>query len=174
MNNSFVIGIIRESREDELRSPLIPKHVNKLKDSFPEIKIIVQPSDKRCFNNEEYKNAGASLDENLSTCNLILGVKEIDTKILIQKKKYLFFSHTSKIQEDNSLRTKPLFLPKATLPTNNDKLKKHSFTQEELLKITFDEIKCIFHLKNIPLSLKLNKIKSRNWAIERIIEEQFD
>ena len=31
-----------------------------------------------------------------------MGVKEIDTNILLNNKKYLFFSHTSKIQSDNS------------------------------------------------------------------------
>ena len=64
--------------------------------------IIVQPSNNRCFSNEEYINAGAEMDEDLNECNLILGVKEIGTELLIQNKTYLFFSHTSKIQSDNS------------------------------------------------------------------------
>ena len=42
------------------------------------------------------------ISEDLSSCDLILGVKEIDVDILINNKKYLFFSHTSKIQPDNS------------------------------------------------------------------------
>ena len=99
---SFKLGVIRESRKDETRTPLIPKHIKELKNLYPNIKIIIQPSIKRCFSDKEYFNAGAIIDEKLNSCDLILGVKEIDINILINNKKYLFFSHTSKIQPDNS------------------------------------------------------------------------
>ena len=99
---SFILSVIRESRVDESRTPLIPRHIEELKKLFPNIKIIVQPSTKRCFNDKEYFNAGAIINEDISSSNLILGVKEIDTSVLINNKKYLFFSHTSKIQSDNS------------------------------------------------------------------------
>jgi len=101
-NHCFNLGIIRESRIDESRTPLAPKHIKKIKKSFTDINIIIQPSSKRCFNDAEYHEAGAIISEDLKSCDLILGVKEIDTNILIDKKKYLFFSHTSKIQPDNS------------------------------------------------------------------------
>ena len=101
-NNSFNLGVIRESRADESRTPLTPKHIKKLKELFANIKIFVQPSEKRCFNDNEYKKAGAIIKEDLTSSDLILGIKEVDTKILINNHKYLFFSHTSKIQEDNS------------------------------------------------------------------------
>ena len=100
--NSFSLGVIRESRADETRAPLSPKHIKRLKETYKDIEIIVQPSNNRCFKDNEYAKVGATLSENLSKTNLILGVKEIDTKILIENKKYLFFSHTSKIQPDNS------------------------------------------------------------------------
>ena len=99
---SFNLSIIRESRKDETRTPLVPKHIKELKKLFPNIKIIIQPSTKRCFSDQEYLKVGAIINEDLNSSDLILGVKEIDTKILINKKKYLFFSHTSKIQSDNS------------------------------------------------------------------------
>ena len=101
-NNNFILGIIRECRIDEYRTPLVPKHIQELKKLYPDIKIIIQSSDKRCFSDEEYLKAGGIISENLTSCNLILGVKEIDTSILLSNKKYLFFSHTSKIQSDNS------------------------------------------------------------------------
>ena len=103
MNNSlFNLGIIRETRTDETRAPLTPKHIKELKKKINNIKIVVQSSSKRCFKDEEYQNAGAIINEDLSSSDLILGVKEIDTNILIANKNYLFFSHTSKIQQDNS------------------------------------------------------------------------
>ena len=101
----FNLGVIRESRDDESRSPLAPKHISKLKKKYPNIEIIIQPSNKRCFHNEEFKKIGAIINENLNDCDLILGVKEVDTKYLINNKKYLFFSHTSKIQPNNSAAT---------------------------------------------------------------------
>ena len=101
-NFSFNLGVIRESRKDESRTPLVPKHIIDLKKLFPYIKIIIQPSNKRCFRDEEYLQVGATISEDLKTCDLILGVKEIDANNLINDKKYLFFSHTSKIQSDNS------------------------------------------------------------------------
>ena len=98
----FNLGIIRESRIDESRTPLVPKHIERLKGSQNNINVYVQPSIKRCFRDEEYTKAGAIIIEDLSQCHLILGVKEIDTDILIENQSYLFFSHTSKIQSDNS------------------------------------------------------------------------
>ena len=110
MNYSiFKLGIIRESRIDEYRTPLIPNHIKELKKLFPEIIIVVQPSNKRCFSDLEFLDVGAIINENLNSCDLILGVKEIDNDALIKNKKYLFFSHISKIQSDN-LETTPIKL----------------------------------------------------------------
>ena len=100
--DGYNLGVIRESRTDEFRAPLVPSHIKKIKKLFSGIRVIVQPSDKRCFSNEEYLKAGAIINEDLASSDLILGIKEIDTSILINSKKYLFFSHTSKIQSDNS------------------------------------------------------------------------
>ena len=96
------IAIIRESRTDDSRTPLVPKHIKKLSSKFPDISIIVQPSKHRCFSDKEYEEQGAIINEDLSTCDLILGVKEIEPDLLIHSKSYMFFSHTSKIQPDNS------------------------------------------------------------------------
>ena len=102
---NYNLGIIRETRLDETRTPLTPVHIKKLKKTYENIVIFVQPSKSRCFNDNEYKNAGAIIQENLSECNLILGVKEIGVNLLEKNKTYLFFSHTSKIQSDNSAST---------------------------------------------------------------------
>ena len=56
----------------------------------------------RCFSDQEYEDKGAIINEDLSNCDLILGVKEIEPDLLIHSKSYMFFSHTSKIQPDNS------------------------------------------------------------------------
>ena len=93
------IGIIRESRNDENRTPLVPEHIKKYKESNPNINFIIQPSNNRCFSDEEYELCGAKINENLNECSIIFGVKEIDPNILINNRTYLFFSHTFKINK---------------------------------------------------------------------------
>ena len=98
----YKIAIIRESRSDDRRTPLVPSHIKELLSTFPDLSIAVQPSNHRCFSDQEYEEQGAIITEDLSACNLVLGVKEIEPDLLITSKSYMFFSHTSKIQPDNS------------------------------------------------------------------------
>ena len=100
MDNQLTnIGIIRESRNDENRTPIVPEHIKKYKESNPNINFIIQPSNNRCFSDEEYELSGAKINENLNECSIIFGVKEIDPNILINNRTYLFFSHTFKINK---------------------------------------------------------------------------
>ena len=100
MDNQLTnIGIVRESRNDENRTPLVPEHIKKYKESNSNINFIIQPSNNRCFSDEEYELCGAKINENLNECSIIFGVKEIDPNILINNKTYLFFSHTFKIDK---------------------------------------------------------------------------
>ena len=100
MDNQLTnIGIVRESRNDENRTPLVPEHIKKYKESNPNINFIIQPSNSRCFSDEEYELCGAKINDNLNECSIIFGVKEIDPNILINNRTYLFFSHTFKINK---------------------------------------------------------------------------
>ena len=100
MDNQLTnIGIVRESRNDENRTPLVPEHIKKYNESNPNINFIIQPSNSRCFSDEEYELCGAKINENLNECSIIFGVKEIDPNILINNRTYLFFSHTFKINK---------------------------------------------------------------------------
>ncbi len=94
------IGVIKESRPDENRTPLVPEHIENLKLKYPNLQIVVQPSKKRCFSDDEYKNKGAEINEDLSSCSIIFGVKEIDTNVLLNNKTYIFFSHTYKLNKE--------------------------------------------------------------------------
>ncbi len=94
------IGIIKESRHDENRTPLVPQHIEKLKLKYPNLDIVVQPSENRCFTDDEYKSKGAEINEDLSNCSIIFGVKEIDTDFLMSNKTYVFFSHTYKLNKE--------------------------------------------------------------------------
>ena len=102
------IGILREglSKKGEKRVAVTPEWAKQIVEWGH--KLIVQPAAhpeteeiKRAFNDEEYKSSGAELSEDLSTAEVIFGLKEIDTDRILPNKTYLFFSHTHKGQKKN-------------------------------------------------------------------------
>ncbi len=97
---SFILGIRREDKNKwERRVPIIPEHIIELKNKY-DIETIIQPSKIRVFKDKDYKAAGASIKEELSS-SLVFAVKEIPINFLEPKKTYVFFSHTIKGQEHN-------------------------------------------------------------------------
>jgi len=96
-NKIITLAILRESRIDENRSPFVPKQISNLLNKYSNLKIIVQPSKRRCFKDEDYSKAGAIITDDLSCADVIFGVKEVEISTLIKDKTYLFFSHTSKV-----------------------------------------------------------------------------
>jgi alpha-aminoadipic semialdehyde synthase len=65
------------------------------------VQVLVQPSNVRIATDLEYQQAGAQIAEDLSPCNVILGVKEVPVSKLLNDRTYAFFSHTTKAQEYN-------------------------------------------------------------------------
>ena len=100
MKKNPIISIIREARIDENRTPLTPNQIQTLTNKFPNLQVFVQPSKKRCFKDDDYSKAGAKIKEDISSSDIILGVKEVEISTLIENKTYLFFSHTSKVRKD--------------------------------------------------------------------------
>ena len=96
-NKIITLALLKEARIDENRTPLSPAQVSIILNKFSNTKIIVQPSNRRCFKNEDYLNAGAQITDDLSSADIIFGVKDVDISTLIIDKTYLFFSHTSKV-----------------------------------------------------------------------------
>ena len=98
VNKKYTISIIREARIDENRTPITPNQVKELIKRFPNLRILVQTSKKRCFRDEDYLNAGAEITDDISNTDFLLGVKEVDISTLVENKTYLFFSHTTKVR----------------------------------------------------------------------------
>ncbi len=98
-NKIITLAVLREDRIDENRAPLSPIQVSIVLNKFSNTKIIVQPSNRRCFKDEDYEKAGAQVTDDLSSADIIFGVKEVDISSLIKNKTYLFFSHTSKVRQ---------------------------------------------------------------------------
>lgn len=96
------IGIIREGKvPHDFRVPLSPEQCNVLQGQYPNIRITVQTSPIRCFTDEQYSKLGIEVQEDVSHCDILLGVKEVPIEALIANKTYLFFSHTIKKQAYN-------------------------------------------------------------------------
>jgi len=94
------IGIRREDKNPwERRVPLIPEHAALLvKDG---IEVWVQPSPNRAFTDDEFRAAGARVEEDLSSCDPVIAVKEMPAGFFKEGKAYVFFAHVIKGQAYN-------------------------------------------------------------------------
>ncbi len=99
---SFKVGIAREGKvPPDFRVPLTPEQCSLVQVKFPNVEIIVQNSPIRTFSDDEYRAQGIRVQEDLSECDIIMGVKEFIPELLIPNKTYIFFSHTLKKQAYN-------------------------------------------------------------------------
>lgn len=100
--STIKIGIIREGKvPPDKRVPLTPKQCAKLEELYPELEITIQPSPIRAYPDQAFLDLGLNMNEDLSDCDIIMGVKEVNIEDLIPNKKFLFFSHTYKKQTYN-------------------------------------------------------------------------
>lgn len=95
-------GIIKERKNPpDRRVVFSPEKLQEFKQQFPTAEIVVESSDIRVFKDEAYKNVGIEVVNDISDCDVLLGVKEVPLEALISGKKYFFFSHTIKKQPYN-------------------------------------------------------------------------
>jgi alanine dehydrogenase len=96
------IGLIRETKiPEDNRVALSPMQVAKLNHEYPESEIVVQSSDIRAFTDEQYRKAGVKVLGDMSSCDVLFGIKEAKIETLIPNKHYFFFAHIAKMQEYN-------------------------------------------------------------------------
>jgi len=102
MTKRNYIGIrVEDKYLMEKRVAITPEHLKKIKEENETFKFLVSPSEKRIFSDDEFKNAGAELNSDLSNCNTIFGVKEMPIDFFENEKTYVFFSHVIKGQDYN-------------------------------------------------------------------------
>lgn len=112
----FLIGLIREGKVPaDNRVALTPKQCRWIQENMPDIKVVVQPCTNRCFSEKEYSAAGIEVREDLSECDLLLGIKEVPVNCLLDGGKYMFFSHTKKEQPHNQKLMQAIVEKKITL-----------------------------------------------------------
>jgi len=96
------VGVLRETKNPpDKRVPVTPSLAVKLIERFPNIELFIQPSDIRCYTDEEYQYLDLNVKEDLSDCDILVGVKEVEPSTLIADKTYLFFAHVGKKQSYN-------------------------------------------------------------------------
>ena len=102
MEGRLKVGILRETKNPpDRRVPLTPPQIVALQELYPMVEFYVQPSDSRCYADEEYDYLDIPLREDLRNCEILLGVKEVDKRTFIQGKTYMFFAHVAKKQAHN-------------------------------------------------------------------------
>uniref|UniRef100_A0A6M2DNH5 Alpha-aminoadipic semialdehyde synthase, mitochondrial n=1 Tax=Xenopsylla cheopis TaxID=163159 RepID=A0A6M2DNH5_XENCH len=100
LKHTRVIAIRREDQSVwERRAPFSPNNVKRLVKN--NVKVIVQPSNRRAYPMQSYINAGAVVQEDISEASVIFGVKQVPVEQLIPNKTYCMFSHVIKAQESN-------------------------------------------------------------------------
>lgn len=110
------IGLIREYKiPADCRVAITPDQCNWLQKNYDGLQILVEHSDSRCFSDEEYLKTGINVVNNLSNCDVLIGIKEVPVENLIPDKTYLFFSHTKKKQPHNQKLLQAVIEKKITL-----------------------------------------------------------
>lgn len=102
MEKTIRIGILRETKNPpDRRVALTPPQIIALEEQYPFAEFYVQPSDIRCYSDEEYEYLDIPLKEDLRECDILMGIKEVDRRTFIPGKTYLFFAHVGKKQPHN-------------------------------------------------------------------------
>lgn len=96
------IALIREDKVPvDRRVPVTPEQAVNIQERFSHVKVVCQSSNLRCFDDQAYREVGIEVREDVSDCDIFMGVKEVPVDLLISGKTYLFFSHTIKKQPYN-------------------------------------------------------------------------
>ncbi len=95
------IGIRHEDKSKwERRVPITPADASVLQRDHG-IQIMVQSSPSRAFTDDEFERVGVATAHDLSSCPVVLGIKEIPQAHFEPDKTYVFFAHVIKGQPYN-------------------------------------------------------------------------
>jgi saccharopine dehydrogenase (NAD+, L-lysine-forming) len=110
------IGLIREGKTPaDNRVALTPAQCKWIHKNAPGIRIVAQSSAARCFSDREYQVSGTEVKDDVSDCDILMGIKEVPVEQLLPGKTYLIFSHTKKKQPHNQPLLKAILEKKITL-----------------------------------------------------------
>ncbi len=95
-----LVGLRREDKSEwERRVPVTPQDAADLQEQG--IRVIAQTSGIRAYTDKEFNAAGIAVQEDLASCPVILGIKEMPEPFFEPDKTYIFFAHVIKGQPYN-------------------------------------------------------------------------
>lgn len=98
----MVIALVKETKSPvDNRVALTPAQMAQLQRDYPNDRFVVQASDTRCFTDDQYRAAGIDVVDDMSTCDVLMGIKEVNIGTLLPRKHYFFFGHFAKMQSYN-------------------------------------------------------------------------
>ena len=96
------IGLIREGKNPpDKRVAFTPLQVEEIQQRFPQVRVVCEESEFRCFKDSEFTELGIDVVKDISDCDILMGIKEVPIANLLDNKTYFFFSHTIKKQPYN-------------------------------------------------------------------------
>ena len=96
------IGLIKEGKNPpDKRVAFTPRQLEEIQQRYPQVKVVCQASEHRCFKDSEYEALGIEVVQDVRDCDILMGIKEVPIDNLVENKTYLFFSHTIKKQPYN-------------------------------------------------------------------------
>ncbi len=99
---SIKLGIVREGKiPPDKRTPFTPLQCEEIEQRFPQVQVVCQSSNVRAFADHEYRELNIEVNDDLTACDILMGIKEVPVNQLIPDKTYFFFSHTIKKQPRN-------------------------------------------------------------------------
>ena len=164
------IGIIKEGKQPfDQRAPITPLQAQQLNNS-KDVEVICQASPHRCFSDKEYESANIKVVDEISNCDVLLGVKEVPINELIENKTYFFFSHTIKKQPYNKDLLKSIIQKKIKLVDyeclkNDQGIRIIAFGRWAGIVGTYNALWTygrkfnLFELKSAPACKDLNELK---------------
>ena len=110
------IALIREGKIPvDNRVALTPAQCKWVQKQYSNVRIMVQQSAHRCFDDKEYSRVGVEVKKEVEEADIFFGIKEVPVKDMIEGKTYLFFSHTKKKQANNQKLFQTIIEKKITL-----------------------------------------------------------
>ncbi|MFT7051874.1 MAG: hypothetical protein ACJAZK_002494 [Psychroserpens sp.] len=95
-------AIIKERKNPpDRRVVFSPEKLAEARAQFPQAEFVVESSDIRVFSDDAYRQKGFAVLDDVSDCDVMIGVKEVPLEALLANKKYFYFSHTIKKQPYN-------------------------------------------------------------------------
>lgn len=83
------------------RVAFLPEQCQMVQERYPGLTFLVEPSESRCVPDSHYLAHDIPVSEDMETCDVLFGIKEVPPHALIENKTYFIFSHTIKKQVHN-------------------------------------------------------------------------